>query len=437
MSSHWSERANVGREFMGNLVRKGFFHLLGANLFTHAAGFIAQFGVAWLLLPVDIGRLRILQTYGTLATIFSKFGFDSSVLKVCSEQRPAEEKRGLLRYGLQFVAVASVAVSIVLLVFNALGLLSADVELRRYFYYYIPILLALSLSDLQMYYLQALKMISVMSKVQIATRSIGIVFMLVLTYFYQAVGYVAGLVVAAYFSLYWLHTIVRKFHGSVPRVTVPDAFRSHWKYANYSFLANALGQLNNYADLYLLNYLVSDRVDVGYYGFALMLLIPYNTVTGSIQQITTPYFSEYSTAFTTWRMLYNKYQRMVVPGVLAITLVSLVAVPPLVSFLFSNKYDNSLDYFAVLLGGWFVRNLYSLKGVAMWGLGEIRLNFFASLIALPLTVVSGVFLITHFQTIGAAYANAVGQIILFVLVSVIFRTVVRRRMAANGSVKTP
>jgi O-antigen/teichoic acid export membrane protein len=218
---------------------------------------------------------------------------------------------------------------------------------------------------------------------------------------------------------------------------VPGVFRTHWKYANYSFLANALGQLNNYADLYILNYLAEDRVDVGYYGFALILLIPYNTLTASIQQITTPYFSENSSVFATWHTLYNRYQRLLIPGTLIIGLISLIAVPPLISILFNAKYDHSSNYFLILLAGWFVRNLYSLKGVALWGLGEIRLNFFASLIALPLTVASGFVLVSRYQTMGAAYANAAGQIILLGLVSMMFHLTVSKRVAANEPVQTP
>ena len=431
MTSIRNDIVKTIQEFTQNLHRKGFFHLLGANLFTHAASFLAQFGVAWMLPPVDIGRLRILQSYGTLATIFSKFGFDSSVLKLCSEQRSSGEKRELLRFSLRFVIAASVATWMILLLLNYYGFLSADPQLRTYFYYYLPILLALSLTDLQVYYLQALKMIALMSKVQMVTRSLGIVFMLVLTYFFHALGYVVGLVLAAYLSLYWLRSIVRNLHRAIPKVPLLHAFTAHWDYAKYSFLANALGQLNNFLDLYLLNYLVSDRVAVGYYGFALVLLIPYNTLTASVQQITTPYFSEHSPVFQTWRALYVKYQRALVVGSLIIALLSIVVVPPFITFIFRDKYDPSLGYFSVLLGGWFIRNLYSLKGVAMWGLGEIRLNFFASLIAFPLTLGTGFYLIHRFQTLGAAYSNVAGQLILFVVVSLMFRIIVRKRSASH------
>ena len=160
MTSIRNDIVKTIQEFTQNLHRKGFFHLLGANLFTHAASFLAQFGVAWMLPPVDIGRLRILQSYGTLATIFSKFGFDSSVLKLCSEQRSSGEKRELLRFSLRFVIAASVATWMILLLLNYYGFLSADPQLRTYFYYYLPILLALSLTDLQVYYLQALKILT-------------------------------------------------------------------------------------------------------------------------------------------------------------------------------------------------------------------------------------------------------------------------------------
>ena len=60
---------------------KGFFHLLTSNYIINIVMFGSQMIVAWILTPEDLGRIKIMQSYIGIATIFSGLGFNTSTLK--------------------------------------------------------------------------------------------------------------------------------------------------------------------------------------------------------------------------------------------------------------------------------------------------------------------------------------------------------------------
>jgi O-antigen/teichoic acid export membrane protein len=70
-----------------NIGQKGFFYLFATNGLILIISFISQLFVAGILDPVDIGRIKIMQTYIGLASLLGGFGFNTSLLKLASEQR--------------------------------------------------------------------------------------------------------------------------------------------------------------------------------------------------------------------------------------------------------------------------------------------------------------------------------------------------------------
>ena len=85
---------------VGALRAKGFFHLLSVNLLAQALGLGTILVVAKFLSPRELGEVRILQSYTALIIAVAAFGYDTAILKVCSEARPLEERLAILRLGL-------------------------------------------------------------------------------------------------------------------------------------------------------------------------------------------------------------------------------------------------------------------------------------------------------------------------------------------------
>lgn len=78
---------NVSRilQLLRDILNKGFFHLLSANFIIGFLGFGSQLLVAKFLTPVELGQIRTMQSFIGVATILAGFGFNTAVLKLCSE----------------------------------------------------------------------------------------------------------------------------------------------------------------------------------------------------------------------------------------------------------------------------------------------------------------------------------------------------------------
>ena len=75
-----------------NVTDKGFFHLLSANVLMGFFAFGSQLLVAKFLTPLELGQIKTMQAILGVATIAAGFGFNTAVLKLCSEARPSNEK---------------------------------------------------------------------------------------------------------------------------------------------------------------------------------------------------------------------------------------------------------------------------------------------------------------------------------------------------------
>jgi O-antigen/teichoic acid export membrane protein len=82
---------------LNDIHSKGFFHLFSANTLIHVIEFGSQLFVAWILLADDIGRIKSLQTFASVGVIIAGLGFNTSILKLCSEKNVSDnEKQTLL-----------------------------------------------------------------------------------------------------------------------------------------------------------------------------------------------------------------------------------------------------------------------------------------------------------------------------------------------------
>lgn len=415
-------------QLLRNMTEKGFFHLLSANVFIQVAGFASQFVVAWVLQPSDLGRIKILQTYTNLASILAGLGFNTSVLKLCSETGPLLEKRFLFWQGVKYTAIGATCVLALFNATNYVVRLSDDPQVVWYLYLYSPVLVMLAVTNLQNAYFQALKEIRLLSIIQVVTKSATLGVITLLTVFLGLSGYIMAAMVGSVLTVVLAFIRITKLHESTPSeqsrgVAVVSPFAKHWQYAKYSLLSNIIYQVFLATDIILLNNMVAEREAIGYYSFALTILIPFEVLRGTVVQMVSPYFSEKAGQGKEFNRVFQKYDRMLKLLAIGLAAVSLVVIPSAIHLLFVGKYDASIPYFRILIIAWTVRCFYCLKSVGLLGLGRIEVNFLASSCVLTVSLTVSYFLIGHWGTRGAALGSLFGEAVLMCVLGVVYRKV--------------
>jgi O-antigen/teichoic acid export membrane protein len=414
---------NRASRFLNDIWEKGFFHLLTSNLLMQVVGFGSQLFVAWILPPEDVGRIRIMQTFVGLAVIVAGLGFNTSVLKLCSESRPAGEKKYLFRRAVVYTWVACLPVYGVIVGCSHGNMFSTDHTINALLPLFGIALIPQVVNQVMVVYLQALKYFKEIAAIQILSKFISIGLIIGATWVWGLMGFVLASLGGMLFSAGFAQWRVNRLHLHVETTATDRPFRQHWYYARFSFLANTIGQISLYLDLYLINYLIEDKEQVGYYGFAVTLMLALHLITWTVQQAVTPYFSEKAPHGQEFLRVYRKYSRLFMIVSAACATAGITLVPPIIHWIFRGKYDASMVYFQLLTIGWFVRNLFALKGVALLGMGKIHLNFYSVLLALPISVFSTFVLIRHFGMVGASYGIIVGAAVTWTIVGLQLRRV--------------
>jgi len=405
-----------------NIRQKGFFHLLSANLLIQVVTFSSQLFVAGILSPDDIGRIKIIQTYLSIFTIVAGMGFNSSTLKLCSENRTLEEKRLIFQSALFFTIIATISLYIFIIILNSFGIFTSDKLVQ----WLIPLGLfpIISNSAFMVFvsYYQATKKIKLISKLTISNKIIAIIAIVLLTYWIGIKGYYV-----AYNLSFILMLMVCFIHyKSTSGLNLFSAkslskFSIHWKYAKSSMFAYLLSEISAYVDILLISFFIPDMKQIGYYSFALTITVVFKIIPNTIQQITIPYFSSLAQQKNEFLIAFNRYNKLLYIIIASTLLVALLFVPFFLHWIFAGKYDPSMKYFPLLAIGWSFRLLAQLQYGAIFGLGKLNYNVYTTLVSLIFNIIIISISIYFFGLIGAAYSSVFGGLVYILCSRYYFR----------------
>src|SRR5574344_424040 len=297
------------KSFFKDIHRKGFFHLLSANVAVQIIGFITQLYLGWLLAPEDIGRIKILLTFTTIATTLGGLSFHVSLLKLCSENRNQDEEAALFKKGLTYIITSTVSIYLILLFANLLGWTSSDFEIRRLFPIAMIPLITNSLFNYFTSYFKAKKNFKLFSVLTLLNKSLLLIGIVILTFYFQIMGYWIAQNIAILLILLLCIFLFYKSTKSLNfNYKIQKPFQQHWNIAKFSLGINITDQISAAGDILLLNFFITDMTEIGYYSFAAIFVLLLQLIPNTAQQITAPYFSEKSLHFDTFMKSYKKYQ---------------------------------------------------------------------------------------------------------------------------------
>ena len=413
------------RESIQDAYKKGFFHLFSANSLIHLIEFGSQFIVAWILLAEDVGRIKSFQSFTAVAVVVSGLGFNSSVLKLCSEKgRTFLDKQILFSSAIKSTLLFSCLIVVVIFVLTNYGLISNDAVTNKLFIYYALSVPLVALNSLIIAYFQALKAFKKVSSLLLLSKLVHVAIIVSGTYYFGLYGFVFGLV-----SGYLISTVLLLYKTEFLlgwKKTTKKHLKENWELAKYAFSGNAVNMLTLYFDIFLLNYFITDAKEFGYYGFALTLMAGLRIVTTTAQQFVTPFFSEFSGDYKQMMKAFKRANRLFIMIVFGVGLLAFIIIPFFIPFIDSGKYNNSIYFFQVLTVVWVVRSLPSLKGPFLLATGYVKTSFYSVLIIFAITIVPYWYLVKEYKIQGALYGQVLTALVFFIVFSISFKLTVKK-----------
>lgn len=395
------------KAFIKSINEKGFFHLLSANYLIGFLGFASQLLVVKFLSPEEMGQIKVFQSYLAILSIFAGFGLNTAVLKICSENLSSLLKKQIFSTNFAW----TILINLILLVgvwFVTKSVMIFDGSFNSWFRLYAFLIPANALTSLAICYLQALKKIQLMAKTQSLLRLFGIVVVIFATYICKFAGFIWATVVVGYVCLFAIIYIIKDDFVRFEQLFLE---RRNWSYGAWSTAANIVGALSLYMDIFILNQSGVDKKMLGFYSIATIFLMGLNFITQTVQAITTPYFSEKSNNREAFMVALKKYQGLLIVVSIVVGFAAFILIPFFINLFYGNGYHLVGEFFRVLVFKYVFMGSYSLIGVALLGLGKMKVNFFIMLFNTFFICLLSFLLKNFFGVWGVAYAQALGYLL--------------------------
>lgn len=399
----------------------GFFHLISSNYAIRIFGFVSQIFVAWILTPTDIGRIRVWQSFFSISQILSAFGFESSTLKLCSEDRTNEEKFNIYSKAINYVLPSIFFTYLIINILAFFNVLSPDQAVNKYAWLFFLSLFPVTINNVQLSYLRARKQIKEYANIQLITKLISILFVIALTYLYYLSGYLIALIIGYIFSFVLIKQLVNKNSFKTTHMPHKAVLKLHLRYSLPVVVDDFAGMISQNLDILILNFIIITRDDVGYYGFAVTLITMMSVISYSMYQIVVPYFSSKSNNIKEILVLFNKYEIKWALISLIILIIAVAFTVPFLKYAMNGKYSDSVQYFIPLAISWYFKsNLYYQAG-AIFGMGKMSLLATFSIISVLITSILLWIAITIYGIIGAAYGMMFAMFLNLIFIKIYFK----------------
>jgi O-antigen/teichoic acid export membrane protein len=416
-----------------SVYEKGFFHLLSANIFHQFLGFGILLVVAKFLTPAELGDIRILQAYIAVFTVFAVFGISTAVLKTCAEQRPESEREGILKTGLRRAVLTTVLALSILAVLALGGVITSTQHLASWLMVYALVIPFSVVTEILFAYLQALKKIKQLARVNALFRLQAFIIIILATYFWGFQGFIFAAIAGYILGLIpTLHTTGTTFIRRAP-YTVSVVFK---QLALFSVLSSGISIIGKFGDMFLLDHLTVDRELIGYYALASLFMYGAIQVTATVQSISTPYFSERSKELAWLKEKVGSIQLRV--GLLSIGVSGgiILLAYLLIRLFYGEAYITTLDFLPILLLKYVFWSWYAVKAVALLGLGNMKYNFIVVSVVTPLSILSSYLLFRVYGVPGIAAGQVIGSVAGLLLTGILYRRaiVLREAETRHGAV---
>lgn len=403
------------------LAKSGALDLFIARILILGSGIISQFFVADILGPEKLGIVKVLQTYTIFMALVSSLGLENPLLKILSEGNQGRKK---VIYSLSVLLTSITFVVLYLLMFlvSNQGLLSKDQRVNNLIIWYGISALPLALMTLQISYYQSLGIYRKISILQTFAKFLTVFVVVVLSYLFGVEGFVIGTVGASIinFVLFEYNLGEYKFELKAHVNDFKKALNI-MKVVKYTLPSALIISLASNIDVYIINSFINDRLELGYYMFALTVLSILYLITSVARQIGIPYYTKLIEKNRFDAITFKFHNHKYIIALSVVVLMSYLMLPKLISLFSGGKYIGSIKYLSFLLLAFYFKTISFYKLILIESIGNfsgiMKINLIMLSISLPLVLI----FTFKFSLFGTSIAMIFNSLIYLILVEFLFK----------------
>jgi len=396
---------------------KGLFHLLFSNMLVQFLAFGLILFLAKFLSPQEVGNLRLIQSWGAFFIMLGAFGYNIAAVKICSESRDLQEIKQDLMFSIKRVALFSCLSCMAMLAFNNFYLIPSRPELSIWPNVYAFSILFGPMGLLFLAFLQARKEVKLAAQLQASVRIIFVFIIFLAAWQYGYVGVIFGILASYFFGVLVYLPKLKSFFvgfGSNPRAKRID------KYALAITLGSFVTVIGQFIDTYILGYLGAPSEVIGRYAVASLFFLAGTAITGTVQSVVTPYFSEKQHDLQWVRERTFFYQKKLMLFTIPISIILIAGSFLLVKYYFGIEYEQSFDLSLFLIGKYFVWSSYCILGASLFALGVVKEGIYITALILLINTVLSEYLYNAYGVFGIAAAQIISGLLTFMCIYPLF-----------------
>ncbi len=406
------------------LVKNGFFHIFSANVINK----IIQFGISVVIVRVLTKEAFGMWSYANNILNFfllvEGLGVVSGLLQFASSSDEKYAKLSYLKYALLIGTLFNATLAVVIFLFSIFFELPVrgSTEILRSLSL-VP-LVAIFFNSLQIFLRSDLrnKQFSLVTVVNTLTFFFGV---LVGGYFFEITGIIWGRYLSYLISSFVAFWFVRDYYQPFLKVKLPkkENRRNFIEFSVVSMLTNSMSQMLYLLDTFLIGIIIQSEIVVASYKTATLIPFALNFIPSSVMTFAYPYFAKYKNNKVLVKEYFWKMQRYLFLLNLLISIPLIVFAPFIIKVVFGPEYLDALVPFRILSLGYLIAATFRIpSGNVIASLGEVKINFYNSIISGGANIVLDIILIKFYGSIGAALAT----VLIFIVSSIISNTYLRK-----------
>ena len=379
---------------------------MSSIIISKALSFALSIFVVKHLTTNDFGNISYSYNIISFIVPFMGFGIFQSLGRFAPIANSQLEKRRLFKFTFWRGVVASLIIVFILILLA--GVITNSLPNAKEYLIYLSFLV------LSLFILESVKLLyrvynlnKLFAYIEIGHSFLLVVLGIILTYFFDGVGYVFALLISPLIVALFL-TLKNKLYTKTPPTKYSKSEKlTLWKYGFFTSIGGLTSKLLFSIDILMIGYLLKDETDVALYKAA--TLIPFSLLfipNGFIQTDFVKLTREYQNKTYLKKYILN-YLKLF--GLISIVISGLLVVfsKPLMQF-FGTEYFKAhtlIPVFAIgIIGAFMFRNLF---GNLLDAIGWAKTSATLSSSILILDVILNYFLVKEYGIIGAAYSTSI------------------------------